>query len=246
MGRCIQTRDCSGEQTCSVPIDMTVGIVQDSNMPPIRVCMEESEVPDVEHFVKCEVDEGGIPTGVQVIVSVLYDDNGLPTIHNYHNAVTGEEWEGNPEDLRDCDDGTDIQLEQQAMCDEGTDFIRWYVLENGQPNGNYYDTDLTGASYTPTGIVSIGTCSSIIPPVYTPFGDTITGNTPTNPPATVQSLVITALVGSVIVNIGAGTITIPEGVAYVFGNGESAELDASTITMTGSSVSSVYTIHGEL
>lgn len=159
MGRCISTNDCTGNQVCSqVPIDQTVSIVQDSSMPPIRVCLSDNT--EFDHSIVCEVDNNGIPTGVKLAVIVSYTSTGIPTF-TYWDLSTGIEHDLNGNSIAQCNDGTDIELEKTDMCDSGNDFIRWYVLENGEPNGVYYDTDLTGLTYTPAGVVSVGTCNSI-------------------------------------------------------------------------------------
>jgi hypothetical protein len=36
------------------------------------------------------------------------------------------------------------------MCDAGTPFLRWYIKKNGEPTGDYFDTDLGGQPYVVT------------------------------------------------------------------------------------------------
>ncbi|WP_163269019.1 hypothetical protein [Chelativorans alearense] len=56
-----------------------------------------------------------------------------------------------------CENGTD--LEMKVMCDGGTvSFLRWYVSQDGQPTGQFFDTDLDGVAYAPTAAVSVGPC----------------------------------------------------------------------------------------
>jgi hypothetical protein len=46
------------------------------------------------------------------------------------------------------------------MCDGGTTpFIRWVVKKNGAPTGVSFDTNLSGAPYTPVGPATFGACA---------------------------------------------------------------------------------------
>ncbi len=127
------------------------------------------------------------------------------------------------------------------MCDSGTDFLRWYVLENGSPSGVYYDTDLTGASYTPTGSISVGACFETNPIVTSPDGITVTGVTPTSAPtSTVKSLTVVATVENVTVTTPSGSILVTENGTRTWGQGNQNDLDASVFTFTGSSATAQY------
>lgn len=247
MGQCITTQGCSGE-TCSNVVTETKArrIVQHADDVPLRVCITSSDVLEFDHTIMCEIDGSGVPTGVKVLVVITYDQSGVPTT-TYTNLLTGAAWLGDPEtDLASCDDGTDIELEKTAMCDSGTDFIRWYVIENGSPSGVYYDTDLTGASYTVTGSVSVGTCFETNPLVTTPDGLTITGVTPTSAPtSTVKSLTVTALVEDVTVTTTSGSILVTENSTFTWGQGNQNDLDASVFTFTGSSATAQYALTWE-
>ncbi len=246
MAKCINTIDCEGNTCDSVPTEVLARrVVQHADDVPLRVCIASSNVPDFEHVVKCEVDGSGVPTGTQVLVIVSYANDGTPTM-TYYDLVTGLVWAGDPADLRNCNDGTDTDLEMVAMCDDGTDFIRWIVTENGEPNGVSYDTDLTGASYVVTGTPVIGTCSEVVAYVSTPDGVTITGNTPTSAPtSTVKSLTVTALIEDVTITTGSGSILITQGGSFTWGQGTQNDLDASVFTFTGSSATAQYALTWE-
>lgn len=178
MSSCINTQDCNGNTCSSVPTEtLARRVVQHADDVALRVCITSSDVPDFEHVIKCEVDGDGVPTGTQVLVIVSYANDGTPTM-TYYNLVTGLVWVGDPADLRNCDDGTDTDLEMMRMCDEGTDFIRWIVTENGSPNGVSYDTDLTGATYVASGNEIMGSCfETALPTNIEGIGDITIGLT---------------------------------------------------------------------
>jgi len=247
MAKCINTIDCEGNTCDKVPTeDLARRVVQDAADVPLRVCISSSDVLEFDHTIMCEVSSG-VPTGVKVLVVVTYDQAGVPTT-TYTNLLTGVAWAGNPEtELAACDDGTDIELEKTAMCDSGTDFIRWYVIENGSPSGVYYDTDLTGAPYTITGVVSVGACFETNPIVTSPDGITVVGVTPTLAPApTVKSLTVSAMIEDVTITTASGTIKLQDGFSFSFGDGNNNELDTTTLTFVGSSATAEYALHWEV
>lgn len=246
MGQCITTEGCSGE-TCSNVVTETKArrVVQHADDVPLRVCITSSDVLEFDHTIMCEVSSG-VPTGAKVLVVVTYDQSGVPT-KTYTDLATGLAWTGDPAtELAACDDGTDIELEKTQMCDDGTDFIRWYVLENRSPSGVYYDTDLTGASYTPTSSISVGACFETNPIVTTPDGITVTGVTPTSAPTSkVKSITVTALIENVTVTTTSGSILVTQGSSFSWGEGNQNDLDASGFTFTGSSATAQYALHWE-
>ena len=120
-------------------------------------------------------DEGGVtatsqilcdPDGAQVVAVITVDSaTGIPTTAYFN--LDGTVNEGDTSLLTVCE-GASLESDPKAMCDDGaTNFIRWFVLENGEPTGATFDTDLTGQLYTVTGAVSIGLCSGNVNDVET-------------------------------------------------------------------------------
>lgn len=96
-------------------------------------------------------------TGAEVLIQ--YDVTTVPpTILAATNLSTNTPYTGSLDDLVKC--GT-VEVEQEVYCDNGTTFIRWYVIDaQGRPTGAYWDTDLAGQPYTvtnPSGITK-GEC----------------------------------------------------------------------------------------
>ncbi len=96
-------------------------------------------------------------TGAEVLIQ--YDVTTVPpTILAATNLSTNTPYTGNLDDLVKC--GT-VEVEQEVYCDNGTTFIRWYVIDaQGKPTGAYWDTTIEGQPYTvtnPSGITK-GEC----------------------------------------------------------------------------------------
>lgn len=120
------------------------------------------EDTDFETEVFCEFDTTVTPpvkTGVKVAVVVAIDENGQPD-SNQFDLATGDPYTP-PADtsLMICDEDNDTDLEPKPMCDNNaTTFLRWFQSTNGVLTGASFDTDLDGATYTPTGPVGFGKC----------------------------------------------------------------------------------------
>lgn len=91
-----------------------------------------------------------------------FDFNNDPIDESTHTVVT-------------CDD--DYESEKVEMCDEGTSFLRWFVLQNGEPTGNFFDTDFSGNTYSASGNEVIGSCRLA---TETPWGKSYSWDTPVN------------------------------------------------------------------
>lgn len=98
-------------------------------------------------------------TDVPVIVVITYNNIGVPTANGYN--LDGTPYVGVIANLVQCP-GVTTEADPQLMCDNGaTTFIRWYVMDNGQPTGVFFDTDMAGVPYVPVGPVQLGSCSSL-------------------------------------------------------------------------------------
>jgi hypothetical protein len=104
------------------------------------------------------------PTGEKVLVVTITRTNAVPgtlPIKEYYllGGVAGAAsvWTGNADTLIQCPD-VDTESDEVDYCDNGVSFTRWFVKKDGQPTGAYYDTDDTGAIYTPAGPIVKGLC----------------------------------------------------------------------------------------
>lgn len=96
-------------------------------------------------------------TGDPVIVVTTYSGAGVPSSNAYN--IDGTPYAGSIAALVICS-GATIESDPREMCDSGvTTFIRWFVLDNGEPTGATFDTNVDGSPYTPTGTVTLGRCA---------------------------------------------------------------------------------------
>lgn len=129
-------------------------IVQCPGDDPVRVTIE-SQPTEFDHTILCEFDQYGELTGRKVVIVISYSNSGIPTT-GYYDLSTGETYllpEGNT--LSACvENPSSVDVEMKEMCDynaqttSSTQFIRWFVMENGAPTGVFYDTDYNGQPYT--------------------------------------------------------------------------------------------------
>lgn len=156
---------CSNEPIPEITIDG-----QDCAGAPVSVTGQAGsltsvvQAPGTVFSVKlCEEDRdfelacGKDPATGHDIQTAYKITNGDFVLIKRWDVVTGAEWTGDPSTLEGCG-GTKYEAEKQLMCDNGTEFLRWFVLKNGLPTGQFVDTDFAGATYTPTGTVSHGAC----------------------------------------------------------------------------------------
>ena len=87
--------------------------------------------------------------------------------------------------------------------------------------------------------------SGIVNP-NTPDGNTFTGQTAaTGYPDTVKSITVTAFVESVIVTTPSGSITVPAGASFSWGDGDNSTLDMTALSFAGSAATSSFALHWE-
>lgn len=130
--------DCDG--ATQIATGTTCDLVQIVPHPDavmkVRLC---ETTADRELIKRCDPDTGDA-------VLIQYDVTTVPpTVLAATNLSTNTPYTGSLDDLVQC--GT-IDVEQEVYCDNGTTFIRWYVLDaQGKPTGQYYDTDKLGQPY---------------------------------------------------------------------------------------------------
>lgn len=107
---------------------------------------------DYEKTVMCDP-----ATGARVLVIT---DLSVPTapVVSYWSLSAGAPFTGVTTGLVQCSSAAvSVESDQRPMCDNGQDFLRWYVKENGQPTGQFYDTLLDGSLYV-AGAPTPGAC----------------------------------------------------------------------------------------
>lgn len=146
----LEGQDCTG-----APVEVTgnkgeiTHVVQaPGTVFSVKLCEE-----DRDFELACGVDPA---TGHQVQTAYKITAGEFVLIKRW-DVVTGAEWTGDPATLEGCG-GTKLESEQEIFCDGANTFLRWFILKDGQPTGQYVDTDFSGAAYTPAGPVSHGEC----------------------------------------------------------------------------------------
>jgi hypothetical protein len=87
--------------------------------------------------------------------------------------------------------------------------------------------------------------SGIVSP-NTPDGNTYTGQAQASGyPDVVKSITVTAFQDSVIVTTNSGTIVIPEGSSFSWGDGDNNSLDLATIKFAGNTDTANFSLHWE-
>jgi hypothetical protein len=133
--------DCDG---APVPVDGMVGTLMQVVQAPGTVFKVQTCDPaaDRELVKRCDPDSGD-EILFQWDVSVV-----PPELLSATNLNTGAPFTGDAKELVSCGGGADV--EQEVFCDNGTPFIRWFVMDSqGKPTGTYFDTDYKGVAYTP-------------------------------------------------------------------------------------------------
>lgn len=158
-------QDCEG---AVVPVTGLEGQIVQSVQPEgtvykVQLC---NDPKDIEHWILCDKVSGDK-------VAVIVDYSTIPPTTSYWDIITNSAWTGDPKtDLEQCS-GTALESDKITMCDDGTTFYRWIVKSNGEPTGDYFDTDLTGAPYTPTGTVTEGVCKICEPTISSATADNV-------------------------------------------------------------------------
>lgn len=116
--------------------------------------------PEYDSEVMCESINGD-ETGVRVLVVRHIDFlTGAPVVAYYN--LDGTAFTGDTANLVQCGNIDNPEADPREMCDGQTTFIRWYLLEDGEPTGTTFDTDLSGAPYAPVGTPVMGACTDQI------------------------------------------------------------------------------------
>jgi hypothetical protein len=147
--------DCEGE---TLPATGLPGELVQVVQPPgqvfnVRFCEPQS---DVETVTLCD------PSNDHQIV-FQYDMSTVPpTLLSAFDMMTGAVFTGDPATLEVCGNAA-VESDPQEMCDNGVQFIRWFVMKKGVPTGVHYDTDKAGAAYTVTNeaAVTFGKCVAV-------------------------------------------------------------------------------------
>ena len=138
----LEGQDCEGNPVeASAPPGQIVYAVQ---APGTTFKVQLCENPrDTEKVVLCDKT-------TQHKVAVISDltDPAAPVV-TFWDLNTGAPWAGDIDDLEACS-GATLESDPVEMCDAGVEFLRWIVKDNGEPTGQKFDTDLTGAPYTVT------------------------------------------------------------------------------------------------
>lgn len=138
----------------------------------VRFCSDDNS--DFE--LSCGIDpatDHQIQTAYKIV-------NGAFELIKRWDTVTGAEWTGDPATLKGCG-GSSLEAEKEEFCDGTNSFFRWYVIEDGAPTGDFVDTDYDGASYTPLGPVTRGSCvAACNPTISSAFGDDLSALLPGN------------------------------------------------------------------
>lgn len=142
-------QDCDG---VVVPATGLPGQLTHVVQPPGQVFKVQLCTPpkDIEKVLLCG------PLGEKVLaISDLTDP--LAPVTTYWDLVAGAAWAGAHATLATCPD-VDVESDPKEMCDNGVAFLRWFVKSNGVPTGTVFNTDLSGAVYTPSGAEVFGSC----------------------------------------------------------------------------------------
>lgn len=138
----LEGQDCAGESLPATgkPGELVQVVQAPGQVLTVRICED-----DRDFELSCGIDP---ETGHQVQTAYRIVNGEFELIKRW-DTVTGLEWTGDPATLEGCG-GKPLESEQELFCDAGTEFFRWYVIEDGEPTGQYIDTDFAGAPYTVT------------------------------------------------------------------------------------------------
>lgn len=137
----IEGEDCDGAvvEVTGMPGELTQVVQAPGTVFKVQLCDASK---DRDKVVLCDKN-----TGDKVAVITKYEEPDPVT--TFWNISKGEVWTGDPSDLVTCPD-VDFETDGTDMCDAGTPFIRWYLKKDGEPTGDYFDTDLGGQPYVVT------------------------------------------------------------------------------------------------
>lgn len=166
----VAAADCDG---AVVPVNVTA-VVQSVPMPGVVQLVQLCNPPaatryERERSVLCDP-----ATGARVFVLTIWDEEAAPgtapAVEAYN--LDGSVYAGVVQALVACPD-VDVEAEPVDFCDNGTPFIRWFMLRNGQLTGGFFDTGIDGTPYAATAPVR-GECVAAELPLQT-FGVDVTG-----------------------------------------------------------------------
>ena len=167
-------QDCDGE---ALPATGMPGEIMQAVQPPGQVYKVQlcDTAKDYEKTILCDT-----VTGHKVSVITDFTDPLAPEV-TYWDINLGAAWTGDVADLEACPD-TDLESDAIEMCDEGVTFLRWIVKANGEPTGESFDTDLTGAPYevADEALVLVGVCVACNPTISSAFADDLSALLPGN------------------------------------------------------------------
>ena len=129
-----------------VPITGTI------ELGPCVVGAEKAVTKDIESVTVCDPD--GNPVLVQYNTTVV-----PPAVLSATMLTTGAAYTGAMSDLVTCI-GKATEADPRTMCDAGTTFLRFFVMEGGVPTGVTFDRTLGGEQYmvTDEAGLSVGNC----------------------------------------------------------------------------------------
>jgi hypothetical protein len=166
-------QDCAGAALPATgnPGELVQVVQAPGQVLTVRICED-----DRDFELSCGVDPA---TGHQIQTAYKIVGGQFQLIRRW-DVVTGAEWTGDPATLEGCG-GKTLESEKELMCDNGTEFFRWFVIEDGEPTGAYVDTNLNGAPYTVTGTPKVGACVPVVvcaPSISSAPADTLSGLLP--------------------------------------------------------------------
>ncbi len=164
--------DCDGNaKTVTGVRGEVVQVVQEpGQVLNVRFCEQQT---DAETVILCD------PSNDHQI-AFQYDMKAVPPVLlSAFDLMTGQPFTGDPDTLTTCG-GSSVTEESDPhpMCDNGVNFIRWYVMRQGVPTGVTYDTDSRGMPYAvmDEAVVTLGTCvvqTACVPTIASAGGDAI-------------------------------------------------------------------------
>lgn len=147
-------QNCAGEvnSATGLPGEIVQVVQTPGQVMTVRICED-----DRDFELSCGVDpitEHQIQTAYKIVA-------GEFVLIKRWDTVTGAEWTGDPTTLEGCG-GSSSSAQKELFCDAGVEFFRWYVIENGLPNGRYFDTDKQSNAYTVTNEagIALGPCAA--------------------------------------------------------------------------------------
>jgi len=100
--------------------------------------------------------------GTSLKVRYGFTSTGVVTAPTYY-LLDGTPYTGA---LGECTSNSNLESDGVPYCDNGVSIIRWYVKENGVPNGEVYDTDLDNNILPFSSTATIGDCINSQPGIH--------------------------------------------------------------------------------